>query len=121
MTSNAIPIDLYESLLLKLVSVLELTLKPEGTLTPQAKQNLLAAVSGANVIILLGLTIPNTWFKYPQTNDFKAAMRQAKDLAMSLPGGELLISEQDEIIAMLETLKDRKKFVIQVYSYAIAN
>jgi hypothetical protein len=61
----------------------------------------------------------------PQTNDFKAAMKQAKDLAMSLPGGELLITEQDEIIAMLEALKDRKKFVISVclihvHSYAIA-
>jgi hypothetical protein len=44
MTSNALPTTLCESLLLKLVTVLELTQRPEGTVTPQAKQTLLQAV-----------------------------------------------------------------------------
>lgn len=44
MASNALPAALYEGLLGKLVTVLELTQKPEGTVTPQAKQALLHAV-----------------------------------------------------------------------------
>lgn len=44
MASNPLPTSLYESLLLKLVTVLELTQRPEGTVTPQAKQALLQAV-----------------------------------------------------------------------------
>lgn len=45
MSSNPLPVDLYESLLLKLVTVLELTHQLEGTTTPAAKQKLLQAVS----------------------------------------------------------------------------
>lgn len=48
MTSNALPATLYESLLVKLVTVLELTQNPGGTVTPQAKQALLHAVSDEN-------------------------------------------------------------------------
>ena len=40
---NALPTSLYSSLLLKLVTVLELTQKSEGTVTPQAKQAILHA------------------------------------------------------------------------------
>jgi hypothetical protein len=32
-------------------------------------------------------------------------------LANALPGGELLIEEQDEIIAMLERLREKKRYV----------
>ena len=35
---------------------------------------------------------------------------QAKDFAINLPGGELLIEEQDDIIQMLETLRDHKRY-----------
>jgi hypothetical protein len=45
-----------------------------------------------------------------QTNEFKGALAQAKDLVTSLPGGELLINDQDEVIRMLETLRDRKRY-----------
>lgn len=44
-----------------------------------------------------------------QTNDFKASLSRAKGLANALPGGELLIEEQDEVIAMLERLRDKKR------------
>jgi hypothetical protein len=44
MASNVLPTALFEGLLLKLVTVLELTRRPEGTATPQAKQALLQAV-----------------------------------------------------------------------------
>jgi hypothetical protein len=36
-------------------------------------------------------------------------MKKAKDIALNLPGGELLTREQDEVIDMLEKLKDRKR------------
>lgn len=37
-------------------------------------------------------------------------MNQARDVADALPGGELLIEEQDEIIAMLERLRAKKRY-----------
>lgn len=43
MSTNPLPTSLYEGLLLKLATILELTQKLEGT-TPQAKQALLQAV-----------------------------------------------------------------------------
>jgi hypothetical protein len=36
-------------------------------------------------------------------------MAQAKDFAINLPGGELLIEEQDAVISLLEMLKERKR------------
>lgn len=36
-------------------------------------------------------------------------MAKAKDHANNLPGGELLIEEQFEVIAMLEKLRDKKR------------
>lgn len=44
MSSNPLPVNLYQNLLLKLVAVLELTHQPEGTTTPAAKQSILQAV-----------------------------------------------------------------------------
>jgi len=45
MASNPLPVNLYESLLSKLVIVLKLTHSEEGTTTPAAKQTILQAVS----------------------------------------------------------------------------
>lgn len=42
-------------------------------------------------------------------SEFNRDMLIAKESAKALPGGELLIEEQDEIIEMLEELKQRKK------------
>jgi hypothetical protein len=44
MSSAALPSELYESLLLKLVAVLEITRDNESVSNPQAKQKLLQAV-----------------------------------------------------------------------------
>ncbi|KAF8908216.1 hypothetical protein CPB84DRAFT_1744381 [Gymnopilus junonius] len=85
---NAVfPVSLYEDLLPKLVAVLQLTQQNEGGMSnPQAKQRLLQA-----------------------TNNFKNAMAQAREFAANLPGGELRIEEQDDVIMMLEELKERKR------------
>lgn len=45
MSTNPLPVNLYETLLLKLVTVLQLTHQNEGTTTPAAKQTILQAVS----------------------------------------------------------------------------
>lgn len=37
-------------------------------------------------------------------------MNHARDVAGALPGGELLIEEQDEIITMLERLREKKRY-----------
>ncbi|ESK84657.1 hypothetical protein Moror_13277 [Moniliophthora roreri MCA 2997] len=86
MSTNSLPTGLFQSLLSKLVVILELTQNPEGIATPQGKQAILQA-----------------------TNDFKASLMQAKELASSLPGGDLLIEDQDDVIDMLVTLRDRKR------------
>ncbi|GAW02772.1 hypothetical protein LENED_004440 [Lentinula edodes] len=84
--ANTIPSTVYDSLLLKLVTVLELTQKPDGISTPQAKQAVLQA-----------------------TNEFKTLLVTAKNLADNLPGGDLDIVDQDNVIEMLTTLRDRKR------------
>ncbi|KAJ7477016.1 hypothetical protein B0H11DRAFT_1727065 [Mycena galericulata] len=89
MTTNPLPAALFESLLIKLVTVLELTQRPEGTITPQAKQ---------------------------ATNEFKSALNEAKELAARLPGGELLIEDQVEVIEMLTELRDRKRQQLAEFS-----
>lgn len=38
-------------------------------------------------------------------------MARAKELALNLPGGELSIEAQEQIIEMLEKLRDRKRCV----------
>ncbi|KAF8816672.1 hypothetical protein BYT27DRAFT_7220537 [Phlegmacium glaucopus] len=93
MATNGLPITLYEDLLPKLVAVLELTQQTVGISTPQAKQKLLQT-----------------------TKDFKNAIAQAKDFAVNLPGGELLVEEQDVVISLLETLKERKRAQLSDFS-----
>ncbi len=36
---------------------------------------------------------------------------RARERATTMPGGELVVEEQDEIIDMLEQLKKRKRYV----------
>ncbi|KIJ68862.1 hypothetical protein HYDPIDRAFT_81510 [Hydnomerulius pinastri MD-312] len=83
---SALPAPLFGCIIPKLIAVLEHTQRSEGTVTPQAKQALLQA-----------------------TNDFKSTLAQAKDYANSLPGGELNAQQQDELIKMLEMLRDHKR------------
>jgi len=59
MTSNPLPTSLYESLLLKLVTVLELTQQSEGAVTPQAKQALLQAVRSMYALTFAGSHPPS--------------------------------------------------------------
>lgn len=44
-----------------------------------------------------------------QTTDFKNSLAHARSMIQELPGGELLIEEQNELIAMLEQLRDAKR------------
>ncbi|OBZ79100.1 hypothetical protein A0H81_00285 [Grifola frondosa] len=77
---------LYENLLLRLATILELSQHGQGTLDPQTKQALVQS-----------------------TKDFKDGVREAREYATELPGGELSAEEQDAVIGMLQKLKDRKK------------
>ncbi|KAH9836621.1 uncharacterized protein C8Q71DRAFT_857842 [Rhodofomes roseus] len=84
----------YESLLPKLVAILEVTQQAaDSPPTQQVKQALVHV-----------------------TNDFKETLRQAKDMASTLPGGELSVEEQGEVIAMLEKLKERKQQQLAKFS-----
>ncbi|KAI0044884.1 hypothetical protein FA95DRAFT_209653 [Auriscalpium vulgare] len=103
MSTDQLPSSVFDSLLAKLLRIVELTQRPGGTVTPQAKQELLHA-----------------------TNDFKDALSRSKELANALPGGELLLQEQDDVIAMLERLKQNKlqqlvEFSAQEVNTAVAN
>jgi len=90
--SKDLPISSFDILLQKLVVVLELS-SSGGELTPQGRQALLQA-----------------------TNDLKDALNQAKSLINALPGGELCLDEQDEVIDMLEHLKGAKKAQLEQLS-----
>jgi hypothetical protein len=50
-----------------------------------------------------------------QIQAYREALNQARSLASALPGGELLIEEQDEVIAMLERLREKKRYVRSFY------
>ncbi|KAI0932766.1 hypothetical protein AcW1_000210 [Taiwanofungus camphoratus] len=84
---------LFETLLLKLATVLELIQQSEVALSPQIKQALVHA-----------------------TNDFKESLKQAKEAANNLPGGELSVGEQDEVIEMLQRLKNNKRQQLAAFS-----
>ncbi|KAH6905839.1 hypothetical protein BKA70DRAFT_1152426 [Coprinopsis sp. MPI-PUGE-AT-0042] len=92
--STSIPSALYETLLLKLTTVLEITRESEGVkVNVEARQRLLTA-----------------------TNDFKNSLLRAKELAENIPGGEFTVEEQDEVVKMLEVLRDRKKARLEQFS-----
>ncbi|KAK0232777.1 hypothetical protein IW262DRAFT_1259148 [Armillaria fumosa] len=89
----ALPSSLYQTLITKLVVVLDLVQQSEGITTPQAKQALLHA-----------------------TNDFRNAVVDARRRALDLPGGEMMVGEQDEVIAMLTLLRDGKRRQLRQFS-----
>jgi len=95
--SKDLPISSFDVLLQKLVAVLELS-SSGGELSPQARQALLQA-----------------------TNDLKEALNQAKSLINALPGGELCLDEQDEVIGMLERLKGTKKAQLEQLSQYVSS
>ncbi|KAK0464811.1 hypothetical protein IW261DRAFT_1575181 [Armillaria novae-zelandiae] len=89
----ALPSSLYQRLLPKLVLVLDLVQHSEGITTPHAKQALLHA-----------------------TNDFRDAVAGARRRALDLPGGEMMVGEQDEVLAMLTLLRDGKRRRLRRFS-----
>lgn len=95
MSSNdeTLPSPAFESLLPKLLTILQVTQRPEGTTNARNKQALLQAIQA-----------------------FREAMNHVRDVAGALPGGELLIEEQDEIISMLERLRAKKRSQLQDFS-----
>jgi len=50
------------------------------------------------------------------TNVFKQRMAAAKEIVDSLPGGEMSLSDQDEVIAMLKALRDQKRRRLDEFS-----
>ncbi|OCH92706.1 hypothetical protein OBBRIDRAFT_726231 [Obba rivulosa] len=87
----------FETLIPKLAAVLERAQQAEDGLTPQTKQALVHA-----------------------TNDFKEGVRAARDAARALPGGELAVAEQDEVLAMLARLRARKRRQLEAFAERVA-
>jgi hypothetical protein len=111
MSTKTFPVSQYASLLPKLAAVLEIVQNAEGILTPSTKQALFQAVRSSALHDSLSKIGPFLTFTQIQTNDFKSSMARAREFALALPGGELGIEEQDQIIEMLEKLRDRKQSV----------
>ena len=107
--SETLPSSVFESLLPKLLSILQVTQRPEGTSNVRNKQDLLQAVSRRNVD-----RENNSYRTCTQIQAFREALNNARSTASALPGGEMLIEEQEEIIAMLERLREKKRYVVQV-------
>lgn len=95
MTSSGSP---CEQIVPKLIAVLEHTQVSGNNLTPQTTQALLQA-----------------------TNDYKNVLLQAKKYAATLPGGELNAEDQEELIAMLERLRDHKKQQLAEFSERVSS
>jgi hypothetical protein len=47
---------------------------------------------------------------------FREALNNARSTASALPGGEMLIEEQEDIIAMLERLREKKRLQLRDFS-----
>ena len=47
-----------------------------------------------------------------QIQAFREALNDARSIASALPGGEMLIEEQEDVIAMLERLRAKKRYVL---------
>ncbi|KAL1747354.1 hypothetical protein HDZ31DRAFT_32257 [Schizophyllum fasciatum] len=92
-SKSAVPASLYEGLMPKLANVLELSQRPEGTTTTAAKRAILDA-----------------------TNDFKLTLSRAKEFAVTLPGGESVVEDQDQVLSMLTQLRDRKREQLAQFS-----
>ncbi|KZV77430.1 hypothetical protein PENSPDRAFT_678995 [Peniophora sp. CONT] len=99
-TETPAPVSLgdvsFEGLVEKLLKVLEITQRSQGSTTPQAKQELLRSIEG-----------------------FRDSLKQAKKVATELPGGELLVEEQDGIIVLLEKIRDKKRQQLAVFSQQV--
>ncbi|KLO20036.1 hypothetical protein SCHPADRAFT_992156 [Schizopora paradoxa] len=93
MAAQSFPDPVFEGLLDKLVKAIETAQSPESTLNQGARQALFQA-----------------------TSEFKDGLAKAKQLANTLPGGELLIEEQEEVIAMLAKLRDTKREQLAYFS-----
>lgn len=91
--SETLPPSVFESLLPKLLTILQVTQRPEGTSNVQNKQDLLQAIQA-----------------------FREALNDARSIASALPGGEMLIEEQEEVIAMLERLRAKKRLQLREFS-----
>jgi hypothetical protein len=104
--SETLPSSVFESLLPKLLTILQVTQRPEGTSNVRNKQDLLQAVS-CNCI-----DCDNDPLKCDtQIQAFREALNDARSIASALPGGEMLIEEQEDVIAMLERLRAKKRYV----------
>ncbi|KAF8555947.1 hypothetical protein OG21DRAFT_787867 [Imleria badia] len=95
---TAIPSQLFSSIIPNLITVLEHTQSAEGVVTPQAKQALLQA-----------------------TNELKSTLTQAKEYATALPGGEVNFQEQDELLLMLEKLRDHKRQELVHFAHMVVS
>ncbi|KAI6043777.1 hypothetical protein EDC04DRAFT_2890462 [Pisolithus marmoratus] len=87
-----------EQIIPKLIAVLEHTQMSGSNPTPQTTQGLLQA-----------------------TNEYKNTLLQAKKYAATLPGGELNVADQEELIAMLERLRDHKKQQLADFSERVSS
>lgn len=56
-----------------------------------------------------------------QTNDFRNALSQAKELALNISGGEFTVEEQDNVIRMLEALRDKKRYAKALPAIPVAH
>ncbi|KAL1700111.1 hypothetical protein EV121DRAFT_214861 [Schizophyllum commune] len=90
---SAVPASLYEGLMPKLANVLELSQRPEGITTNEAKGAILDA-----------------------TNDFKLTLARAKEFAVAMPGGESVVEDQDQVLKMLTQLRDKKREQLAQFS-----
>ncbi|EJD55323.1 hypothetical protein AURDEDRAFT_50794 [Auricularia subglabra TFB-10046 SS5] len=89
---GTLPTEAFEQILPAVVDVLELSQQEIG----QNQQKKLALVQA--------------------TNKLKERLTTAKEIAQSLPGGELTIDQQDVLIVLLERIRDHKRQVSRALS-----
>ena len=109
--SETLPSSVFESLLPKLLKIFQVTQRPEGTSNVRNKQDLLQAVSRSCIDCAQRINTLSDTPARTQIQTFREALNDARSIANALPGGEMLIEEQEEVIAMLERLRAKKRYV----------
>ena len=108
MSAAPIPTALYEGILGKVVEILDLIHKGDGASTHQSKQAIRNAVREP----FPRLQAPESYLSKSislQANDLKESLNEAKGIASDLPGGEMCIEDQDEVLDMLSRARNRKR------------
>ena len=109
---TSFPVDAFQQLVPRLIAVLQAIQNDDAqTDEPRHRLAVAAAVRSSRAKSTLDIGPFQSYLltHLSQTEELKKAIADAKTLVDTLPGGQMLLTDQDAVIAALESLKARKE------------